>query len=257
MEGGALPRRQRVPTAAASVRPGLDRRHHLVALHQRGDLPGTEAGAPGLPEQQCRHVRARLPFADGLRAEDHLRHLGGHAGLRFRRGDGRRHRHRSQSDGRPPGLRLAAEEAAQAGGQADRHRSAPHRSRAHAACRGGLSPAAEARHQRRRADGARPCHRHGRPRRREIRARALRVGRLPGLGRVRLRGAQQPRGGREGDGRSGPRHPRGRPALRHRRQRGDLLRARHHRAQPGLDRRDGVWRTWRWRPATSAGRASA
>ena len=74
-----------------------------------------------------------------------------------------------------------------AGRQADRHRSAPHRSRAHAACRGGVSSAAAARHQRRGADRARACHRHRRAGRRGVRARALRLGRVPALGGVRRR----------------------------------------------------------------------
>ena len=42
-----------------------------------------------------------------------------------------------------------------------------------------------------------------------------------------------------------------------RRQRRDLLRARRHRAQPGLDRGDGASPISRWRPAISAGAASA
>ncbi len=49
------------------VRPRFDRRHHLVALHQRGDLPGAEAGPRRLRQQQRRHLRARLPFAHRLR----------------------------------------------------------------------------------------------------------------------------------------------------------------------------------------------
>ena len=42
---------------------------HLVALHQRGNLPGAEAGARRLRQQQRRHLRAGLPLADRLRAE--------------------------------------------------------------------------------------------------------------------------------------------------------------------------------------------
>ena len=63
-------------------------------------------------------------------------------------------------------------------------RSAPHRPRAHAPYRGCLSSAAAAGHQRRDAHRARPCHRDRRPRQRNLRARALRLGRIPGLGRV-------------------------------------------------------------------------
>ena len=63
-------RRQRVQAHPGEVRPRLDRRHHLVALHQRRDLPGAEAGARRLRQQQRRHLRARLPLADRLRPED-------------------------------------------------------------------------------------------------------------------------------------------------------------------------------------------
>ena len=39
----------------------------------------------GVRQQQHRHLRARLPFADRLRAEHDVRHLGRHAGFRFGR----------------------------------------------------------------------------------------------------------------------------------------------------------------------------
>ncbi len=39
----------------------------------------------GLRQQQCRYLRPRLPLAHRLRAQDHVRHLGRHAGFRFRR----------------------------------------------------------------------------------------------------------------------------------------------------------------------------
>ena len=114
----------------------------------------------GLRQQQCRHLRPRLPFADRIRPEDHLRHLGRHAGFRLGRSDRCGDDHRRQPDRRPSGVRLAAEEAAAARRQADRRRSAPHRHRAVGACRGRLSPAAEARHQCRRGDLALARHRH-------------------------------------------------------------------------------------------------
>ena len=217
----------------------LRRRHHLLALHQRRDLPRAEARARGLRQQQCRYLRAGVPFADRLRAEDHLRHLGRHAGLRLGRAGRRDHDHRRQPDRRPSGVRLSHEEAAAPGRQADHPRSAPHRPRAHAAYRGRLPSAAQARHQRRRGHLARPCRRHRRAGEREIRARALRLGRVPGLGRVRLRQAPQPRGSREAHRRSRRVHPRRGAALCHRRQRRHLLRPRRHRAQPGLDHGDG------------------
>ena len=57
----------RVQAPAGQVRHGFDRRHHLVALHQRRNLPGAEAGARGLRQQQRRHLRARVPLAHRLR----------------------------------------------------------------------------------------------------------------------------------------------------------------------------------------------
>ena len=70
---------------------GLDRRHHLLALHRRRDLPGAKAGARRVRQQQCRHLRPRLPFADRLRPEHDLRHVGRNAGFRFGRASRRHH----------------------------------------------------------------------------------------------------------------------------------------------------------------------
>jgi formate dehydrogenase major subunit len=80
-----------------------------------------------------------------------------------------------------------------AGRQADRDRSAPHRSGANAACQGRLSSAADARHQCRRAQRAGPCHRHRRPGRRSLRARALRLERFRAWARSSP-SPKQPRG---------------------------------------------------------------
>ena len=73
----------RVQAHPGPVRPRRGRRHHLVALHQRGNLPRAEADPRRLRRQQRRHLRARLPLADRLRPEDRVRHLGRHAGLRL------------------------------------------------------------------------------------------------------------------------------------------------------------------------------
>ena len=62
-----------------------DRRHHLLALHQRGSVPDPEAGARRLRQQQRRHLRPRLPFADRLWPQPDLRHLGRHAGFQVGR----------------------------------------------------------------------------------------------------------------------------------------------------------------------------
>ena len=77
-------RRVRVQAHPGEVRQGLRRRHHVVALHQRRDLPGAEADPRRLRQQQCRHLRARLPFADRLWPRPDVRHLGRHAELRLR-----------------------------------------------------------------------------------------------------------------------------------------------------------------------------
>ena len=84
---------------------------HLVALHQRRNLHGPEAGARRIRQQQRRHLRAGLPFADRLRPEHDVRHFGRHAGFRFGRRSRRDHGDRRQSDRRAPGVRLAHEEA--------------------------------------------------------------------------------------------------------------------------------------------------
>ena len=76
----------RVPPHPGRARPRRGRRHHLVALHQRGGLPRAEADPPGLRREQRRHLRPGLPLADRLRAEGHLRRERRHPGLRQRRG---------------------------------------------------------------------------------------------------------------------------------------------------------------------------
>ena len=83
------------------------RRDHLVALHQRGDLPGAEADPAGLRREQRRHLRAGLPLADRLRAEGDLRRERRDAGLRQRRGVRRDAGDRRQPDRRAPGVRAA------------------------------------------------------------------------------------------------------------------------------------------------------
>ena len=84
------------------------RRHHFVTLHQRRDVPGAEADPRGVRQQQCRYLRARLPFADRLWPEDHVRHVGRHAGFRLGRARRRHHGDRRQPDRRPSGVCFAA-----------------------------------------------------------------------------------------------------------------------------------------------------
>ncbi len=109
-----------------AVRPHGRRRHHLVALHERGSLPRPEDHPRRLRREQRRHLRPRLPLADGLRPEDGVRRKLGHAGLRLRREHGRHPRHRRQPAGRASGVREPHEEAHPRGREADRGRSAPH-----------------------------------------------------------------------------------------------------------------------------------
>ena len=99
-----------------------------------------------------------------------------------------------------------------------------------------LPGAARLQRRLRQRDG--PRHRHRGPPRRGVRPRALRGRRR--VPRVHRRPGQlAPRPIGRGD-RGGPRAgPRRGPALRRRRQRRDLLRARRHRALPGLDDGDG------------------
>ena len=57
------------PSSSASRRKygrDSDRRHHLLALHQRRNLSGAEADPRRLRQQQRRYLRPRLPFADRL-----------------------------------------------------------------------------------------------------------------------------------------------------------------------------------------------
>ena len=218
----------------------VDRRHHLVALHQRRNLSGAEADPRRLRQQQCRYLRPRLPFADRLRPQRHLRHLGRHPGFRLGRAHRRRHGHRRQSDRRASGVRLAHEEAAAPGREADRDRSAPHRPGAHRPhVEAAYHLPLHARHQCRGAQRPGPCHRHRRPGRRSLRARTLRLERVRRIGR---RSSRCPSNSPEAtaaitgvpaeDLRAAAR------LYRHRRQRRDLLRPRRHRAQPGLDHGD-------------------
>ena len=123
------PRGQRIQAHPGQVRPRFDRRHHLFALHERRNLSRPEDGSRRLRQQQRRYLRARLPFAHGLRAEDHARHLGRNAGFRFGRRSRRHHDHRRESHRRASGFCLADEAPAARGRAAHRRRSAPHRSR--------------------------------------------------------------------------------------------------------------------------------
>ncbi|KAK0358005.1 hypothetical protein LTR94_037115, partial [Friedmanniomyces endolithicus] len=77
------------------------------------------------------------------------RRIGRHPDLQVGRKGRRDPGHRRQPDRRPPGVRLAHEEAPAPGRAPDRHRSAPHRPGQVAAHPRRLPLAAAARHQRR------------------------------------------------------------------------------------------------------------
>ena len=141
--------------------PGRDRRHHLVALHQRGGLCRPEDDPRRLRQQQCRYLRAGLPLPTGYGLKQTF---GTSAGTQdFRSVDpGRRDPpDRRQPDRRASGLRQPHEEAAPAPGariivadprRIDLVRSPISRRRT-------ISSSARA-HQCRDAERARPCDRY-------------------------------------------------------------------------------------------------
>ncbi len=137
--------RERAQAHSKEVRPKFHRRHHFLALHERGDLPRAEADPRRLRQQQRRHLRTGLSLAHRLRLEEHPRRVGRHPEFRLGDAGGRDLRHRRQSHRRPSGIRLADEAPAATGCEADRRRSAPDRSGALAAHRRGLSPASSVR----------------------------------------------------------------------------------------------------------------
>ena len=83
------------------------------------------------------------------------------------------------------------------GRAAHRRRSAPDRTRAHAACRGRLLSATDAGHQRRAVQCDVACGRDRGSRERKLRQGAMRPARVSALARFHRRGAQLTRGGRE------------------------------------------------------------
>ncbi len=224
----------RVQAPAGEVRPGLDRRHHIVALHQRGDLPRAEARACGFRQQQRRHLRPRLPLARPATAQAHAGRIRGHAGVHVGHEVRRDHADRRQRHRRAPGVRLAAQAPPARGREADRGRPARHRYRAHAARRGQPPPAVEARHQRRGHERDRARDRDGGTREGGVRAQPLRAGNLASMeepsspGRTTL-----PKRCRTVTRRARGRAARGGAALCRGGECGDLLRTRRDRAQPG------------------------
>ena len=114
---------QRIQAHPGAIRARRRRRDFVLALHQRGGVPRSEARAHGVRQQQYRHLRPGLPFADRLRPVENLWDVGRHAGLQVGRQGGCRHGDRRQSDRRPSGVRLAPQEAPARGRPPHRHRS--------------------------------------------------------------------------------------------------------------------------------------
>ena len=109
----------------------------------------------------------------GLWPEDHVRHVGRHAGLPLGRARRRHPAGRREPDRRPSGLRLPHEAAPPRWRSADRRRPPPDRPRPLAAHRSGALPPAAPRDQRRHRERARPRHRDRRPRGPPLRRRPL------------------------------------------------------------------------------------
>jgi len=232
-------RGRRVPPHPGQAWQGFDRRHHLLALHQRRNLPGPETGARGLRQQQRRHLRARMPLAHRLWPEADPGRIGRHPVVRLGHEGRRHHGDRRQPRLRPSGVRLADEAAAAPGRQADRGRPARHGNGEVAACGGHPSPEAAARHQRRHHQCPRPRGPGRRAARRRLRRRPLRHEILRRLEELRAAAGKLPRGDRLHHRRPGGRAARRRAPVCHRGQRRDLLRPGRDRARPGLDHGDG------------------
>ena len=130
-----------LPGPPGRARRRRDRRHLLQPVHQRGGVRRPEDGPGGVRQQQHRHLRPGLPLPHRLRPQADLRHLRRHPGLPLGRQGRRDPADRRQPDRRPPGLRLADEEAAARGRPADRGRPAPDRPGPQPARRGGVPPA--------------------------------------------------------------------------------------------------------------------
>ena len=110
---------------SAKIRTRRGRRYHLLAMHQRRNLPGPKARARRPGQQQCRYLRPGMPFADRLWIEDRVRHVGRHFGLRLGTKGGCRPDDRRQSHRGPSGIRFDNEAPPAPGRQADCRRPPP------------------------------------------------------------------------------------------------------------------------------------
>ncbi len=84
--GGSDRVRRRAPQEhSAAIRSQQHRCDHLVALHQRGNVPGAEAGADRIRQQQRRYLRQGLPLSDRLWVENHAWRVSRYAVLQLGR----------------------------------------------------------------------------------------------------------------------------------------------------------------------------
>ena len=205
-------------------------------------LPGAEAGAPGVRQQQHRYLRAGVPLADRLWIEDDVRHLGRHAEFRLRRACRRDACvvGANPTDGHPvfasrmkqrlrEGAKLIVVDPRRIDMVRTPHVEASH----HLALRPGTNVAVL-------TALAHVIVTEGLVERRISSRERCDRGRLRRMGGVRLRAAQQPGGSGEGQRRARRRNPCGGAAVRRRAQRRDLLRAWRHGTQPGQHRGDGA-----------------
>ena len=173
------------------------------------------------------------PTGYGLKQD--VRDVGRHAGLPIGR-PGRRHpAHRREPDRCASGVRLTHEAATAPGGAARGRRPPPDRPRANAARRGRAPPPAAAGHERRVGERAGARRGDRRTRRPGVRRRTVRTS-ISSAGRPSSPGPEHsPEQTEQYTGVPAAEVRRVGPPLRRSPERRHLLRARGHRAQPGLD----------------------
>ena len=87
---GARPRGRGVPAQPRGARAGRARHLQLLEVHQRGELPGAEAGARGVRHEQHRQLQPNLTRPQRRRSGDGLRCGRRHQLVPRGGGDGRR-----------------------------------------------------------------------------------------------------------------------------------------------------------------------
>ena len=118
---GARPRRRRLQAHPRPGRAGSPRRLRLGQGLERGSLPVPKARPHRLRHQQCRSLHAALPRIVGGCPHGRDWQRRGHGTLQCRARQRRHHRHRRQSDGKPPGRRDLLQERGARRDEAHRH----------------------------------------------------------------------------------------------------------------------------------------